>query len=304
MVRVARWLLAPLLATACTGARRAPPQPGPEPAPAARAALACTEPAGFPSTLDVPEASAAPLVDLPDGEALLVVSDSGNGGEALVVPTGAGAAPRKLVLPLDRGASDDLEGAAFADGRLYTLTSSGAVRAFVFEGGEARRLSDAYRLGPEPASCGDLGKVNCGRNYESLCLRRTPVAGRPRGWAASKEESRFYPLAVDAAGRLLIDASFQPITVAVAPRSVSDCTFAPTGELLVVTNVHDGNRTFVLDEATGEARVVDVPGLLNLEAVGADAAGHLYLFSDTNGRPSAARRFACTGWAARADAGR
>lgn len=288
--------LASLLLVVACGKRASAPAPAPPTSAIATAAgLVCDEERGLAATLDVAEASAAPLVPTAGGPALLVLSDSGNHGEALSVPI-AGGPPVAARLPLDEGASDDLEGAAFVDGRLYTLTSSGAVRTFAPDGAGWKRTADAYRIGDGAASCPNLDKVNCGRNYESLCLRPAAVAGRPRGWAGARDESTLYPVALGAGGQLAIDVAFAPIRLPVAARSVSDCAFAPSGELLVVTNVHDGNRVFVVGEPSGELRSVDVAGLLNLEAVAADGAGRLWIFADTNGRPSAFRRFACTGW--------
>lgn len=159
-------------------------------------ALRCTVDATFPSPWNVPEASAAAEVQLvPGRREILVVSDSGRKGAAVAWAPGSADPPRPLVLPLDPGASDDLEGMAWvpgrggeeSSGRLYTLTSSGAVQVYAPDGRGGLRPTEAMvRLGPPPLSCPDLHDINCGKNWEGLCLRARPEPARCAGYAASK----------------------------------------------------------------------------------------------------------------------
>src|SRR5438067_2303630 len=87
---------------------------------AARTAdAACAPDPAFPTTFEVPEASAATEVQLRPGvRELLVVSDSGEHGAALAYALPEGP-PRRVRLPLDQGVSDDIEGVAWREGHVY-----------------------------------------------------------------------------------------------------------------------------------------------------------------------------------------
>ncbi|MDP9035204.1 MAG: hypothetical protein M3O50_10375 [Myxococcota bacterium] len=240
---------------------------------------------------------------------ILVISDSQRMGAAMAWH--AGAAPRKVVLPLDTAASDDLEGMAWlsdASGpHLYTLTSSGAVRRFVPDGaGGLRRDGDAYRIGAPPLSCADLRSINCGKNWEGLCLRHPDGIGRCAGYAASKAETALYCVTRNAAGRLAVDPDHAPIHLTLegvlGHRDVlSDCAFGAAGGpaediLLITTNVYGGSATYLVDEVTGRAEPLDVVTTPSNEAITVDSRGALYAFMDDNGETSIAARFDCSGW--------
>jgi hypothetical protein len=76
------------------------------------------------------EASAAVELELrPGARAIVAFADSGNHGDAMLWPLPGGPLV-PLRLELDTLASDDIEGAAWAGGHLFTLTSSGAVRRY------------------------------------------------------------------------------------------------------------------------------------------------------------------------------
>lgn len=226
-----------------------------------------------------------------------------------------GASPRPLVLPLDTVASDDLEGMAwFADGsgpHLYTMTSSGAVRRFAPDGsGSLRRDDDVYRIGAPPLSCSDLRAVNCGKNWEGLCLRGPRGEGPCAGYAASKAETALYCVGRDERGRLSIDPRRAPRVLALdglfGHRDVlSDCAFGAVGGpaedlLFVTTNVYGGSTTYVVDEATGRATPLDLVTTPSNEAIAVDSRGAFYAFMDDNGETSIAARFECTGWSSAA----
>ncbi len=229
---------------------------------------------------------------------------------------------RSLTLPLDDAASDDLEGMAWVSnaggGRLYTLTSSGALRRFVPDGaGGLRRDAGAYRIGPAPLSCANLHDINCGMDWEGLCLRRVRHdAGREpcAGYAASKAETALYCVVSDDRGHLSIDASHPPLKLALRhlPKALqrrlpggdgvlSDCAFGadpgPAEDvLLVTTNIYGISFTYVVDEETGTATPLDLVATPSNEALAIDSAGALYAFMDDNGPASPAARFVCTGW--------
>jgi hypothetical protein len=269
----------------------------------------CARDESFPTLWHVSEASAAAEVELsPGARELLVVSDSGNHGEAMLwgIPRGPF---RPIRLPLDPGASDDLEGAAWTGGHLYTLTSSGAVRRFSPDGkGGLARDRDAYPLGPAPAVCAALTDANCGNNYEGLCLRPFPTTARCAGYAASKTTGKLHCLVFDpppgplpGAGRLRLDPIKPPLQLDVRRHALSDCAFGAAGgpaqgTLLVTTNVYGGSTTYLVDEATGALSALDVPGLLNNEAVAVDRDGTLYQLMDSNTDSSLASRMTCEGW--------
>jgi hypothetical protein len=261
----------------------------------------CTGDPSFPGIWRVSEASAAAEVSLlPGKRELLVVSDSGNQGEALLwaIPDGPF---RPMRLALDPAASDDLEGAAWAGGHLYTLTSSGAVRRFDPDGkGGLTRDGGAYAIGPSPHTCASLTDSNCGPNYEGLCLRHDPGNARCAGYAASKSSGKLVCL-VFSGDRLRVDLIKPVIQLDLPRHALSDCAFGASGGpaedvLLVTTNIYGGSTTYLVDESSGALTALDVPGLPNNEAVAVDSDGALYQFMDSNTDPSLASRATCEGW--------
>lgn len=269
--------------------------------------IVCKHDESFPSPWDVPEASGAAEVELRRGtKEILVLSDSGRHGAAMAWSASGGT--RGLTLPVDDAASDDFEGLAWvAPGRLYTLTSSGAVRTYVPDGsGGVRADGPTYAIGPSPLACSDLHAINCGKNYEGLCLRAPGTPGRCAGYAASKRESALYCVDRDASGRLSIDTGKPPMHLDLARITsregvLSDCAFGAEGGpaqnvLLVTTNVFGGSSTYVVDEATGRLTPLDLVTTPSNEAIAVDHEGAFYAFMDDNGDKSIAVRFTCTGW--------
>ncbi len=262
----------------------------------------CTGDGSFPLTLAIPEASAATEVELTAGvRELFVVADSGHTGEALLVALPS-KTTRSLTLPLDTTASDDLEGAAWRDGHLYTLTSSGAVRRFSPNGtGGLTRDQNAYALGASPYACADLMGVNCGKDYEGLCLRATRGTHACDGYAASKKEAKLYCVKLDAAGVMSVDSAVTPIPLTLGADVLSDCAFGAGGGpgddvLVVTTNVGNLNRSYRVDEATGALTQLPIGVLPNLEAIAIDKDGALYVFDDHQSAPSGSLRATCVGW--------
>lgn len=266
--------------------------------------FACEDDTSFPSTIALPEASAATEVELTAGvRELLVVSDSGNAGVALLYPLPNGA-PRSITLPLDAPASDDLEGIAWRAGKLYTLTSSGAVRRFAPDGaGGLVRDQDAYAVGAAPTyACADLGGVNCEKNYEGLCLRAAHISAPCAGYAASRADGKLYCLTLDGNGVLAASTTVAPIDTGLGANKLSDCAFGAAGgsgerALVVASNVYDFSKSYRLDETSNDKSVLPTAFLLNLEAVAIDRDGALYTFSDDNtANPSPANRLRCENW--------
>jgi hypothetical protein len=283
-----------------------PADPLPTAAPSAAAAIAtspvkCLADAGFPGSFAIPEASGAAEVELTAGvREMLVISDSGHDGAVLLWKIPAGP-PRFLKLPLDASASDDLEGVAWREHHLFTLTSSGAVRRFSPDKkGGLVRDGDAYALGPSPYACPSLTSGNCGKNYEGLCLRAPGTSDRCAGYAASKKEGALYCL-IFRGEKLEIDALKPPIKLGLEKTALSDCAFgtaAGPGEktLVVTTNIFGGSSSYVIDEATGARTLLDVPVLPTNEGIAIDKDGALYQFMDANNDVSLSSRMTCKGW--------
>ncbi|HSS03176.1 MAG TPA: hypothetical protein VLM79_39205, partial [Kofleriaceae bacterium] len=169
---------APNAATAAASAASAPP---PQEAPGCEALP-------FALTTPVPEASGAAWLELDGKPALLVVSDSGNHGAYVIVDAGTGATLESGALPLSTEASDDIEGVAARGSEIYGLTSSGWVRVWRRHGKAFELVGKPYPLGPvdlpdtkndarPPKGDGMVcagATINCGRNYEGLCLAPRP----------------------------------------------------------------------------------------------------------------------------------
>jgi hypothetical protein len=244
--------------------------------------------------LAVPEASGA--VRLATGE-LLVVADSGHAGAALLIdPTGEalGVAVR---LPLDGPrhpetglpTDDDLEGLdLLPDGRLVGLTSAGWLRvwargddAFVADG-PSRAISDDPRFACESRA------VNCGPNYEGLCLRPSPSPGRCDGYAASKASGELVCLVVGEDGALVVDPD-RALQTGVPVDELSDCAFIPgsgadgSAELLLAGNLYSGSAIWRFDEATGALTRTDVVGAGNQEAIVHLGDGRWWSLGDLQG---------------------
>lgn len=261
----------------------APTTPAEEPA---ADVTACTE-IEYAVDIAVPEASGAAW--FPDRDALLVVSDSGNGGLYVEVDA-AGAIVRRGVLPLG-AAGEDVEGLARDGARLWGLTSGGWMRAWERDGDRFRLAVDAF----EPEAGADCGpaSVNCGRNYEGLCLAPSTLADGCDGYAASKTDGHLYCLRRDGADRFRLDASrAHRVTNG---GLLADCAIAGDGTVWTGDNGFGLNtvRQWQIDAggATLVGSVMLGPG--NAEVLAFGPAGALYRFSDLSGSPSLTRAFRC-----------
>ena len=261
----------------------------------------------FAESTSVPEASGAGWLTLDGKPALVVVSDSGNRGAYGVLDPDTGATLETGRLPLTDQASDDVEGVAVRDGKLYGLTSSGWVRVWRRVAGGFELEGPPYALGPidlpdtknnDRAPAGDgmvcnARVVNCGRNYEGLCLAPRPRDPRCVGMAASKADGHLYCLS-DERGKLVVH---RDRSIAIThPGALADCAFADDGTLWVGSNMFDLARVY---------RVAgwDTPATAQVEQVGSYGVGFpeliaargdvLYRMSDTGGAPSAMARYRC-----------
>lgn len=261
----------------------------------------------FALTTPVPEASGAAWLELDGKPALLVVSDSGNHGAYVIVDAETGATLESGALPLSTEASDDIEGLAARGGEFYGLTSSGWIRVWRRRGKGFELVGKPYPLGPvdlpddkhdhhPPKGDGMVCAgpvINCGRNYEGLCLAPRPPKDACVGFAASKADGHLYCL-TDEAGKLVVHRD-RSIDVA-RPGVLADCAFGDDGTLWVGNNLFDLGNVY---------RVAhwDDPSHASLTRVGALAVGFpegiaargnvVYRFSDMGRAPSLMARFRC-----------
>lgn len=249
----------------------------------------------FADTITVPEASGSQLMSIDGSDALVVVSDSGNHGAYEIIDPATGAERESGKLPLGKSKSDDLEGLAARDGKLYGLTSSGFV--LVWE-----RVTAGWTLvdGPYAVAEQSTGlackekQVNCGKNYEGVCLRSGTVPdGECVGLAASKTDGALYCLTL-ASGRLAaVDR-----TIAVCGReALTGCDIAPDGSVWAGTNLFGGSEIYrVTGWTTPESATVTPIGPFGVgfsESIAVGPGGIVYRFSDLATAPSAVAKFHC-----------
>jgi hypothetical protein len=300
------WIAAVLAAAAACGGRK---EPAPKVAkdatavapPVADGGDVVCEKLAWIETIAIPEASGSGLLDVDGAPGLIVVGDSGNKGGYVIVDPETGAERERGKLPLGTSKSDDVEGLAVRDGALVGLTSSGFVLAWV-------RTSKAFALadGPYPladASTGlacDEREVNCGKNYEGICLRSGAVPdGECVGLAASKADGALYCLVADGAR---VAATARSIAVT-QPGTLTGCDIAADGSVWAGSNLFDASRVFRVTGWTAPetAKVVEIGSLAVgfPESIANGAGGTVYRFSDVpDGGPSLVGKFRCS------DAGR
>jgi outer membrane protein assembly factor BamB len=135
--------------------------------------------------------------------------------------------------------------------------------------------------------------VNCGRNYEGLCLAAAPRSPACIGFAASKTDGVLYCLTREA-GKLVVHHD-RAIAIT-RPGALADCTFSDDDTLWAGSNLFDLGEVY---RVSGW----DDPAAARLERVGALAIGFpeviavrgdtVYRMSDTGGAPSMMARFRC-----------
>ena len=261
----------------------------------------------FADSTPVPEASGAGWLVEGGKPMLLVVGDSGNHGAYGLVDPETGQTTETGELPLSDEAGDDLEGIAVRGEKIYGLTSAGWVRSWRRHGKGFALVDKPYPLGPvtlprtrnnnrAPEGDGmvcDAQVVNCGRNYEGLCLAAKPRSASCIGFAASKADGHLYCL-TEEAGKLVVHHD-RAIAIT-RPGALADCAFSDDDTLWVGANMFDLGRV---------SRVAhwDDPAAATLEPLGSLAIGFpeaiavrgetVYRMSDTGGAPSMMARFHC-----------
>lgn len=271
-----------------------PPPPPPAPAPSTDApveitALASCERIPFATTIPIAEASGA--VWLPGGT-IVVVSDSGNDGAYVTLDAKDGQLVASGKMPLG-GGGDDLEGLATADGMLWAITSSGWMRAWkLHRSGRGYELVvSAYRIDSEDECAIDA--VNCGHNYEGLCLQPAASAalGGCAGYAAAKATGDLVCLVADDNGRY-VAAPERRVHVS-GREALAACDIAADGTIWTGDNLF--GRSSVRRVVKGA--VVDSASLGTgfPEAMALAPDGTIFRFSDTGTGPSSATAYRCTG---------
>jgi hypothetical protein len=269
-------------------------------------AAAC-EPLPFAQSTPVPEASGAAWLTIDGKPALLVVGDSGNNGAYGIVDPESGATLETGQLPLSSEASDDIEGVAARGDKIYGVTSSGWMRTWRRSGKGFELVDKPYPLGPvdlpdtkndarAPKGDGMVCKgtvVNCGRNYEGLCLANTPRNSACIGFAASKADGHLYCL-TDEAGKLVVHHD-RAIAIA-RSGALADCAFGDDDTLWAGSNTFDLNHVYRVthwdDPASAQVEQVASLGVgfPELIAVRGDV---IYRMSDMGGTPSLMARYRC-----------
>lgn len=268
-----------------------------------------SEPVSASSAEDVqcasqPFAASAPLAEasgatvLADGS-LLVVGDSGTHGAFVRLSADTGKVLQEGKLPLDKRASDDLEGLARMDGRLFGITSSGWMREWRMDGESFSLVRKSYALAKydkDELVCKSARDTNCAQNYEGLCLRaKPPAAGQCAGFAAAKATGNLLCLTLGADGRLALDAS-RSIHVA-APKTLSGCHFDETDRLWFGSNFFAANMIGIVEEwHEPKDAVITRLGSVGIgfpEAIAVGPAGQVFRFSDTARSPSLLSKYIC-----------
>jgi hypothetical protein len=268
------------------------------------------DPLPFAASSPVPEASAATWLQVDGRLALMVVGDSGNHGAYELLDPDDGTVREHGELPLG-DAGDDLEGLSARGDLIFGLTSAGWMRAWKrtatgfalvagpYPIGEVDpSLPDNGHLGNHPPAgdgmvCGARG-VNCGRNYEGLCLVPPAHAAGPcAGFAAAKADGHLYCL-VEHDGKLIADHA-RALAID-SPGTIADCTFDDAGRLWVGDNTFGLNQIYRIDgwAALATAKVVPVVKLgIGFPEVLAVRGDIVYRMSDLGGAPSLMAKWRC-----------
>jgi len=280
----------------------------------------------FAESTPVPEASGAAWLTVDGKPALLVIGDSGTHGAYGLIDPDTGATLETGNLPMSTEAGDDLEGLAARGDKIYGLISSGWVRTWRRQGKGFVLVDKPYPLGqvdgrgtPPAGSAPEGGRgsidlsdrktkkhaptgdgmvcgadvVNCGRNYEGLCLAPATVTTGCIGFAAAKADGHLYCL-TDEAGKLVVHHD-RAIEVT-REGALADCAFSEDGTLWAGSNMFDLGRVY---------RVAhwDDPAQAQVEPVGSLGVGFpetlavrgdvVYRMSDMGGAPSLMARYRC-----------
>lgn len=272
----------------------------------------------FAESTPVPEASGAAWLAIDGKPALVIVGDSGNRGAYGIIDPETGATLETGALPLSTEAGDDLEGISARGDQLLGLTSSGWIRVWRRTSGGVpgssrssgkgfELIEKPYPLGPvdlprkkskaraprgEGMVCDPHG-VNCGRNYEGLCIAPTPREGACIGFAAAKADGHLYCL-TDEAGKLVVHHD-RAIAIT-RPGALADCAFGDDNTLWAGSNLFDLGTVYRItgweDPASAQVEPVAVLAIGFPELIAA-RGDVVYRMSDMGGAPSLMARYRC-----------
>jgi outer membrane protein assembly factor BamB len=262
----------------------------------------------FAESTSVAEASGAAWWTIDGALRLIVAGDSGNHGDYTLVDPETGATLERGNLPLGDAPSDDIEGLASRDQKLYGLLAPGWMLVWERHGEKFELVDGAYPLGPvdlpdkghgdkPPKTDGMVcpgKKNNCGRNYEGLCIPdRAHAAGPCAGFAAAKADGKLYCL-VESDGRFALDKS---ISLSITrPGALADCAFSDDGTLLAASNLFDAANVYRIagwqNLATAKVELIAPIGVGFPEVVAA-RGDVVYRMSDTGVSPSLMTKFRC-----------
>ena len=145
--------------------------------------------------------------------------------------------------------------------------------------------------------CGAHG-MNCGRNYEGLCLPAHTAATDPcAGFAVAKADGHLYCLVADDSDSKRFAVRRTPALELGKPGALADCAFAAgADDLYVAANAFGGNEVSRVagwrDLATAHLESLGPIGFGFDEGV-AVRGDVVYRFSDTGGAPSIITKFRC-----------
>jgi hypothetical protein len=247
----------------------------------------------FAETVPVPEASGAQWLAR-DGGVVMVVGDSGHHGAYAVIAGDDGRVLEHGKLPLG-GSGDDLEGlAAEADDgeRMWAITSSGWMRGWRRKPGGFELEVSAHRI-DEDDEC-SVDSVNCGHNYEGLCLVPRTIDGGQlsdgcAGYAVAKTDGHLVCLVRD--GERWVADRARSIDLGTRDASAA-CDITPDGAVWTGDNLFGGStvRRLVGGKVVASARL----GEGFPEAMAIAPGGIIYRFSDVGGQtPSRVAKYRC-----------
>jgi hypothetical protein len=246
----------------------------------------------FALSTPLPEASGAAWLVIDGTLGLVVVADSGHDGAYVVLDPETGETGEQGRLPLAK-LSDDIEGLAGRDDKLYGLTSSGLMRVWRRKNAGFELVDGPYPIGTEADKTVCPPRGRCPINYEGLALAPSPQ-GSCAGFACSKGDGHLYCL-VERDGRFAVDLQ-QPRIAVARPGVLGDCAFSDTGTLWVGNNAFGLNEVYRVDgwADPATARVVSVNAFgIGFPEVIAARGDVIYRMSDTGGSPSLMAKFRC-----------
>ncbi|MCA9676649.1 MAG: hypothetical protein KC464_16570, partial [Myxococcales bacterium] len=267
----------------------------------------------FAADLPLAEASGAAVMTVDGRAVVLVVGDSGTAGAYVLADATTGEVVERGQLPLGTGAGDDVEGISTDGDAIWGVTSAGWMRRWRRDGHGFALVDGPYPVAPvddtipltprfggigatptDSLACRGNG-VNCGKNYEGLCVAPGEPPGGCAGYLAAKADGRLWCL-VRAGARLVADPTR---SIDAGPADVlAGCDVSADGASLWLGANGFGGRTLWRVTGWREPATAQVAPLQALgdgfpEAIALGPDDVVYRFSDTGGAPSLAGRWRC-----------